>query len=919
MSEVKTLQQVAAYFHDCYQSDFRAMHLLDFYGKKVKYPLIDDFSKLLTGEIEKLMVSEVWATQVWEELVVYGKEKSLICGTFFLSGETKVIGKRSWVCAPLLLFPVELFLKDYQYYISIDVHDVSINPAFFDNLKSSTKDETITFDYLQNQLPTGYLNKGNLQKIITVLADSFPGLDLSAIRKFPSVELNKNLLSYRKRDKSILNFSLRSAIGIGIVKKSTGSRGVLNELTALSWERKFSKPLRTIFGELRGKTSIKKRTDFHIPATLSEAQENIISSAEKNTLTMVIGPPGTGKSFTIAALAVDYLSQQKSVLIAARNVQAANVVADKIEQDFGLKHAVVRAGKSDYLRFLKKRLENLLNGYNSNNRFNYEKYAQCEKSLKKVIKKIIKLEKQIGDSEILELEYGQFFANYRGNLWQRIKKFFVERKIESLAPFWELLFEYENLLKDKHELITIISKMSFLLKVNLHIEANRKHFQKFLKGLKKRQGNSREELFGRVDFKRIFKAFPIWIVNTADIDRILPLEKELFDLVIIDEASQCDIASAIPILQRGRRTAIVGDPKQLRHLSFLPYNQQNIHVQKYNLKHLSDETLNYRDHSILDVVSDRIEDSEQVHFLDEHYRSLPEIIAFSNEHFYDNNLNVMTATPTNQGDKSVFLHQVEGKRYKNGYNKIEADIILKKVKAMMEKEANLPIEMVQSIGILSPFREQVNHLQNKVQKQFSIEEIERHRLLIGTPHAFQGEEKEVMFLSFAIDENTHPSTFQYLNREDVFNVSITRARSEQHVFLSAKLDSLSSKYLLTRYLQSIAKSRLVKEEQTNLNSLDLFMEEVEETLKNWGLEQIKKAYSIAGLEIDMVIVHQGKTYCIDLVGYPGEFEYAIPLHRWKLLARLGRNVFALPYSLWHLEREECESALREFLEISSGK
>ena len=116
-------------------------------------------------------------------------------------------------------------------------------------------------------------------------------------------------------------------------------------------------------------------------------------------------------------------------------------------------------------------------------------------------------------------------------------------------------------------------------------------------------------------------------------------------------------------------------------------------------------------------------------------------------------------------------------------------------------------------------------------------------------------------------------------------------------------------------MQSIEKPATKFLTKKELSAVDYFMQDVEKTLENWGDFQIKKAYQIAGLEIDMVIIQNEKTYCIDLVGYPGEFEYAIPLHRWKLLSRLGIRVFALPYSLWSLERRKCEQALKHFLEI----
>lgn len=912
MTTEKTLQQVAAYFKDCYQTDFRAIHLLDFFSKKVARPTVFESAELLSTTASKIPAPLEWGQKTYKDLAIFAKEKSLLCGAFFLSGRTMLIGKSRRVFAPLYLYNVEISQEGEQYFLSLEANNPMINPAFFDCLKAETKDETVTLDYLQKKLPTGFLSPTQITEISTILQDCFPNLNIEDIKQFPKMSSPEELEKTRKSRKKTTTFNLLSAICIGLVDKSSGSRGVLNELDMLSSHNHFSKPLQALFTEEETPKNAKQKVDFFAPVTLSASQEAIIESAENNVLTMAIGPPGTGKSFTIAALAVDFLSQQKSVLIAARNNQAVNVVADKIEQDFGIRNVVVRAGKKDYKKFLQKRLNNLLLGIGLG-RYSPNKFKKTENSLKDIILNIEDLEDKISRREVEELQQGEFLAFYKSSIWQSIQRFMLKRKIRANRPFWELLFKYERATKDRHHLVKKWNELHFLHHLKKGLKNYRNDFRTFADGLNQEHGSQRDQLFNRVDFKKILNGFPIWIVNTADIDRVLPMYKELFDLVIIDEASQCDIASALPVLQRGAKAVIVGDPKQLRHLSFLPVNQQRILQEKHELTHLSDKQLNYRNHSILDIVSQRITNQEQIHFLDEHYRSLPDIIAFSNEYFYDNHLKIMTETPTTKGEKSVFLHQIAGKRDAKGFNHAEASAILKKIRQLVDFESELHPKFSQSIGVLSPFREQVNYLQNLIHGYFSIDIIKKHKILIGTPHTFQGEEKDAMFISFVVDMDVHPSTFQYLNREDVFNVSITRARSVQQLFISRPINSLSPNYLLTKYLQSVQTPTINLEEKKDHLGFDVFMKEVEKTLHQWKITTVKKAYHIAGLEIDMVVVHNHKTYCIDLVGYPGDFEYAIPLNRWKLLSRLGIRVFALPFGLWETERKKCEQALRKFL------
>lgn len=86
-----------------------------------------------------------------------------------------------------------------------------------------------------------------------------------------------------------------------------------------------------------------KQRDIFIPATLSNNQESAIYSTDSYPITQIIGPPGTGKSYTISALAIDAILNNKSVLLITRNVQASKVIVDIVENQFGLKGASIKA------------------------------------------------------------------------------------------------------------------------------------------------------------------------------------------------------------------------------------------------------------------------------------------------------------------------------------------------------------------------------------------------------------------------------------------------------------------------------------------------------------------------------------------------------------------------------------------------
>ena len=93
--------------------------------------------------------------------------------------------------------------------------------------------------------------------------------------------------------------------------------------------------------------------------------------------------------------------------------------------------------------------------------------------------------------------------------------------------------------------------------------------------LVERRKNLQSRILEEEDFRPLLEAFPCWCVTTYAVSDSLPLKPGMFDVAIIDEASQCDIASCFPILYRAKKTVVVGDDKQLPHLSFLEKPKNN--------------------------------------------------------------------------------------------------------------------------------------------------------------------------------------------------------------------------------------------------------------------------------------------------------------------------------------------------------
>ena len=928
------LDKITAYYRACYQADFRTVNLTNFYGNKVLHQHLLDNAEILESSLHSYPVDTEWAEKVSKHLAVYSKEQTLYCCAFFVHGAARFLGKKQDVFAPLFLYKAELTWKNDVAFIRIDIENVLLNPSVVSLLRTAETDsQSNIYDSLSAELPKGIIGFTAMAMIEEQLQRFFPDLNLDDLKGYPNVYDEAAVKAIRSTAIEEGKFKLIPAIGVGVMKKSTTSRGILTELESMVQDNDFSQPIHSIFGIQNKIKPLKIEGNFMIPVTLSESQQAVFHSVFKNELTLVVGPPGTGKSFTIAALAVEMLTRGMSVLIASKNDQAVNVIANKIEQDFGLSQMVVNAANKDYKKALQARLKDLLSGMLPNS---YPlKIKQLQEKLGTLLYELerqetiaeIRSKIERGEGRVLHqeqhglLEVNDFMRRFAKFLNAEntvpFEKYFpintIQKRLANRPALWELMFNIEQLVIKRQELTRRLVKESFAYYLNEGLGKYRSEVQKLLKAIRARTGNKKEGIFSDIDFRKVLDTFPVWAVNTSEVHTVLPLQKEVFDLVIIDEATQCDTASILPLLQRAKRAVIVGDPKQLRHLSFLSRQQQALLSTQHDLHDTDNELLNYREKSVLDLVFDTIPSQEQVQFLNEHYRSMPDIIHFSNGRFYDNHLTVMTATPATQSHQHIFLHPTDGKRYKTGYNKIEAEALLDEVERMMTEEKFIHDSLCQSIGILSPFREQVNYLQRQISQRFSGQQLERHRILVGTPFNFQGEERDVMLLSFVLDNAAHSSAFQYLNRADVFNVSITRARVLQRVYTSFDPAQFSFQNLVFDYVNSLRQSGPTTALTPDAPPND-FMLEVADTLLDFEVRQLYRAYPIAGVEIDIVVVNKtGQTCCIDLVGYPGEYEDVLPLERWRMLERVGMRVFFLSYSRWYFERERCVAALRTFV------
>ncbi len=897
------IEKVISYYQNCYKQEFRDNDVLSFFGSAVDKRLFFQNINNLFREEENTLLDFDLGEELYRYLEIHKKNKILITNSFFITGKLNFLGKKRTICAPLIVTPVELKINsDGVYYFDYKFEENRLNEALINVLKQNFNLDEAFVLMLKSMVSKHSLDKKNSIDLANKLKEVI-SINTDELNKLPILTTDVSL----KKAQKVASLEIHNSVALGIVDKTKSSRDVLFEIDRIKEDHLYNDALEALFS--RNRNSVydvpkkNKKETIYVPSNLSVAQKEIVHEVKSGSpLTVVVGPPGTGKSYTIASLAIDMVYNNKSVLICAKSDQAVDVVNEKIVNDLGIKGLTVRIGKGrGYNSRLRKKLESILN-FSTRQNINEKTISFYEEELLRVDEKIKEIEEEITRREIKEIENAQLFLDYNPSFFKRIKKTYVSKKILKEVPFWQLVELLNNYIQKKNSTIKKIVTYSMSYKNQQSINYNRQMFKDLLQLTKSTDPEVKEQLFESISFKYLLECLPIWISKSTDISNTLPLENDIFDVVIIDEASQSDIATMIPVIARAKKVVVVGDPKQLKHVSFLSSSSMENVALDLGLVHDVD-VFNYRKNSFLDYVIQRVNTQSNIHFLDEHYRSVPSIINYSNDKFYDGKLKVMSDIKIHQTNTAVHWHYIKGIKDKKGFNIEEALQLLKDIEIIIEEERELQSTICTSIGILSPFRDQANYLKKKLE-EFDINTIKKHKISVGTPFDFQGEERDVMFISFVIDDNTSNMVFQYLNREDVFNVSITRAKSKQNLYYSFSPKSFSNTNLLIEYYSESNQNVSTRNDDF---FIDDFAEEVFKELMHIGIskKEVLFHHAVAGYFFDIVLPYNNKTVCVDLIGYPGEMERSFSIEQYKTLFRIRTQIITIPYAYWLLNKKAC--------------
>ncbi len=641
-------------------------------------------------------------------------------------------------------------------------------------------------------------------------------------------------------------------------------------------------PIKAFFGDLLARP--RRNKDY--PIALINSNINLdqllaINNGMKYPLAYIQGPPGTGKTNTIINTIITAYFNERTVLFASYNNHPINGVFEKLTEmkyrDKVIPLPVLRLGNVEkvkeaigYMKEVYERVKKIQVFEDTLDRRKDDRAFRA-KQLSKLLKKY---------EEVLELK------DRKDAIKQVID--YQERNAVSMQmmPFQtdlqgRQLSQVENMITEAGE-ITDKEAMGLL---DTDYEQLRQYLYYTSAKYIKRLGDSRNkdlysiifeespetqvESFTRYlskteNVKKLQKIFPI-IITTCISAHKLGEPTPIFDMVIIDEASQCNTAvSLVPII-RGENLMLVGDPQQLNPVILLDELNNYKLRQKYNVVDEYDYRKNsiYKTFLACDSVSDEV-------LLHNHYRCNEKIIGFNNKKYYNSKLKVCSCST----EKNPLIYVDVKNQYADIKNTApaEAEVIIDYAIAHKNK----------TIGVITPFVNQ----RKLIEDSLRINRITN--VVCGTVHAFQGDEKDIVLFSTALTDETYSGTYEWLkNNKELINVATSRAKEKLIVLADSRnLERLNSKntdddlYELVQYVRKNGES-YVTEKKTNSRALgvkpfstaveEAFLQNLTHALENIWLSQSK--YSIKK-EVAISQVFRNNVNYSDLF-YSGRFDFVV--------------------------------------------
>lgn len=539
------------------------------------------------------------------------------------------------------------------------------------------------------------------------------------------------------------------------------------------------------------------------PFGCNNSQYTAVKNAMENQISVIQGPPGTGKTQTILNIIANILMQGKTVQIVSNNNSAIENVYEKLSSPrYNVGFVVAALGSSKNKKLFVEHQDATYPDFSSwktqedssvlqngiaelssqlKNVFDkQEKLACLRQELSQLVTEQNHFNQYIEESEV-HIDSIKFKKKLSSKqwmlLWQECQLISEEK---TTIGFWfkiKALFKYGvtnwGIYKqDISKAITTFQAMFYRAKqseLSVEIADIEKYLNSVNKNLleelcnqsmvvlkdklaRKYEGNSSRKIFSEDDLWKnsydVLAEYPVILSTTFSSRNSLNLNV-VYDYLIMDEASQVDIATGALALSCAKNVVIVGDTKQLPNVVTNDIKTQAKSIfDDFNVSEGYQYTNSFLQ-SILDVMPNVTQT-----LLREHYRCHPKIINFCNQKFYHGELIIMT---TDKGEDDVLsvVKTVVGNHVRNHYSQRQIDVIKNEI---IPKYVSNPEET----GIIAPYKNQVEALRKEITG-----------IDAATVHKFQGKEKENIIISTVDDEISDFADDPYL-----INVAVSRAKKK---------------------------------------------------------------------------------------------------------------------------------------------
>ena len=633
-----------------------------------------------------------------------------------------------------------------------------------------------------------------------------------------------------------------------IVKERVNQASPKNKPMAENIERQLNKVIpfkgTALHAYCYGKNEIRDSLEHYIfPFGLNESQLEAVENAFSSQISIIEGPPGTGKTQTILNIIANILVNKKTVAIVSNNNPAVENVYEKMKKK-ELDYLVAKLGssnnKTEFFSALKE-----VPLYNSDSE------AITIEEIDEILVKVrtglttqnivAQLIAEISELSIEKKHLEEWYEeNERGSLMNVGRYKLSPEKTSDLLAYMNFLSPKKLSFKERVRLLldfrifrtkfldTYTERINFIYSLQYYyyeikLQQKEQQLEKYKNDLKKDNFKQlledltdksmrylNQELSKTIplnssftsdnykkDFSNFIKRFPVIGSSTHSIINSIA-DGAVLDYVIIDEASQQDIVPGILSLGCAKNIIVVGDRKQLPHI---PEKTDIAVPSKY---------YDCTKYSLLDSFVKLFNDQVPITLLKEHYRCHPKIIQFCNQQFYNNKLIPMTI---DEGESSIQLITTsKGNHARKRTN-------LREIESLIEVGRSDEID----IGFIAPYNNQVNLAGAYLPEKYAR----------ATIHKFQGREcKEIIFSTVLDKKENNQNSINFVDNPHLVNVAVSRAINKFTLVTGDDVFTRNNRSLaaLVRYIKYYAPDDHVHDSPV-ISAFDLLYNEYDRSLE----------------------------------------------------------------------------------------